>query len=193
MKNKAAEQASALKLIRTAQAKQRIRNATALKFNSNSNFMKHVRQYNEAWANALRLANANNRAKALSSLAPGHTRILARLETTPRTRNMTNALKNVHKRVNFYLIEYNHPPFQRFIPWRSMVAKNIKNSRASPPRKASPPRTTLPSPQRKALTNYHGSIPGVRNSAHLARLIAAAERKPKNTANLARQLARMGL
>ena len=192
MKNKAAEQAIALKLIRAAQAKQRIRNATALKFNSNSNFMKHVRQYNEAWANALRLENANNRVKALKILAPGHARILARLGTTPRTRNMNNALKNVHKRVNFYLIEYNHPPAKGFIPWRSMVAREIKTNRPAITRKNSPVRTS-PSPQRKPPPNYHGSIPGVQNSAHLARLIAAFEQKPKNTANIARQLARMGL
>jgi len=192
MKNKAAEQASALKLIRAAQAKQRIRNATALKFNSNSNFMKHVRQYNEAWANALHLENANNRVKALGSLRTGRERIINRLGGKQRTRNMNNALRNVHKRVNFYLIEYNHPPAKGFIPWRSMVAREIKTNRPAITRKNSPVRTS-PSPQRKALTNYRGSIPGVRNSAHLARLIANAERKPRNTANIARQLARMGL
>lgn len=189
--NKANEQARMLKVIKAAQAKQRIRNAAALKFNSNSNFMNHVRQYNEAWKNALHLENANNRTKALGSLRASRNRIINRLGKKPRTRNMNNALKNVHKRVNFYLIEYNHPPVKGFIPWRSMVAREIRNNRPAITRKSSPVRRT--SSPRNALPNYRGSIPGVQNTAHLARLIASAERKPKNTANLARWLAARGL
>jgi hypothetical protein len=192
MKNvsKANEQARMLKVIKAAQARQRIRNAAALKFNSNSNFMKNVRQYNQAWANALQLGN--NRRAAMEQLGPGRARILNRLSGPKRTPNMEKALQNVHDRLNFYLIEYNHPLVGKFVPWRSFVAKTIraKNQSASP-RKNSPVRRT--SSPRKPMPNYRGSIPGVRNSAHLARLIAAAERKPKNTANLARQLARMGL
>ena len=194
MKNvsKANEQARMLKAIKAAQAKQRILIAVALKFDSNSNFMKNVRQYNEAWKNALHLENANNRTKALGSLRASRNRIINRLGKKPRTRNMNNALRNVHKRVNFYLIEYNHPPVKGFIPWRSMVAREIRANLPVSPRKNSPARAS-PSPQRRPLPNYSGSIPGVRNTAHLARLIAAAEKKPKNTANMARWLAARGL
>jgi len=184
--NRVKAQAAALKRLAAAE---RIRAAARLNFKNNKTFMNQVAQFNKAWANALASPNAP---MVIESLHPGRAKILNRLGRSNRTPGMTNALRNVQGKLNFYLIEY-RPHRPMLIPWRSIVAKNTHNARASP-RKASPsPRKASPSPQRKALTNYRGSIPGVRNSAHLARLIAAAERKPRNTANIARQLARMGL
>jgi hypothetical protein len=190
--NKVKAQAAALKRLAGAE---RIRAAARLNFKNNKTFMNQVAQFNKAWANALASPNAP---MVIESLHPGRAKILNRLGRSNRTPSMTNALRNVQRKLNFYLIEY-RPHRPMLIPWRSIVAKNTHNARASP-RKASPQRKSSPSPRksspgspRKALTNYRGSIPGVRNSAHLARLIATAERKPRNTANMARQLARMGL
>ena len=191
--NRVKAQAAALKRLAAAE---RIRAAARLNFKNNKTFMNQVAQFNKAWANALASPNAP---MVIESLHPGRAKILNRLGRSNRTPGMTNALRNVQGKLNFYLIEY-RPHRPMLITWRSIVANNTHNARASPrkaspsPRKASPsPRKASPGPQRKALTNYRGSIPGVRNSAHLARLIAAAERKPRNTANIARQLARMGL
>lgn len=177
--NKVKAQAAALKRLAAAE---RIRAASQLNFRNNKTFLNQVAKFNNAWYNALRSPNART---VIKSLHPGRAKILNRLGRPNRSPGMTNALKNVQRKLNFYLIEYReHRP--NLIPWRSIVAKNTKNARASP-RKASPPRKSSPSPSpRKAWTNYRGSIPGVRNSAHLASLIANAERKPRNTANIAR-------
>jgi len=159
--NKARAQANALRKIQ------------ATMVNRNAEFKKLVKEFNAAWNTALGASNSEKRRRRLERLIPGRTRIVNAMRSTNLTASMRAERNNIAKHPNAHIHNYRLNTSGRlkvFTPWRSIIAHNMNSKRS---RTSSPKRTYVPGPNRPP---YHGKIPGV-----------------MNTANLARQLARMGL
>jgi len=171
--NKARVNAKAAENKARAQANA-LRKLQATMVNRNAEFKKLVKEFNAAWNAAMGASNSEKRRRRLERLIPGRTRIVNAMRRPNLTASMRAARNNIAKHLNTHIHNYrlnNSGRVKVFTPWRAIIAHNINSKRARHP---SPPKPTfVPGPNRP---NYHGSIKGV-----------------KNTANMARQLARMGL